>query len=74
MSKPRRAPNKTEKLAACLLMLDLVPEPVRKTGTPEDICRSVVWHHEVQFAIKAHNDPRLLTPMRPAGVRASRKP
>jgi hypothetical protein len=69
MSKPRRAPNKTERLAAVLLMLKrggdwLVPEPVRSNGDAKSICAAVVWNHDVQFAIRPHNDPRLLTPMR----------
>jgi hypothetical protein len=73
--KPRRAPNKTEKLAAVLLLIKrgdswLVPEPVRSSGDAKAICASVEWHHDVHHAIRPHNDPRLLTPLAPAAHKA----
>lgn len=69
----RRQPNKTEKLAAVLLMLRrgtgewLIPSPLRDVGTPEQICRGVVWQHEHPVALGGGgNDPRMLTPMQKA--------
>jgi hypothetical protein len=67
----RRRPNLTERLAAVLLLIKrgedwLVPEPIRSAGTAAEIVTSVEWHHDVPFAVRPHNDPRLLTPMAPA--------
>lgn len=71
MTKPRRRPNATEKLAATLLMLKrgdewLIPEPLRSAGSATEIVRAVDWHHEARFAIRPDHDPRMLTPLRPA--------
>jgi hypothetical protein len=75
MGAPRRRPNKTEKLAAVLLLIRrgdqwLVPEPIRSHGTAAEICAAVEFHHDVHHAIRPHNDPRLLTPLSPAAHRA----
>ena len=64
----RRAPNKTEREAACLLMLKrgnewLIPEPLRSKGTAEEICKSVQYHHEFPDALGGTTDPRNMTPM-----------
>lgn len=65
----RRAPNKTEREAACLLMLKrgdgtwLIPEPTRSKGTAEEICASVQYHHEFPDALGGNTDPRNLTPL-----------
>ena len=42
-----------------------MPEPIRTAGTADQILASVVWHHDVPYAVRAHNDPRLLTPLQP---------
>lgn len=71
MRKPRRTPNLTEKAAACLLMLKrgtgewLIPEPIRSTGTADEIVRWVEWHHENYYAEGGTTDPRMLTPLAP---------
>lgn len=67
----RKPPNKTEKLAAALLMLKrgedwLIPEPIRSTGDAKAICACVEWDHATPHALTADNRPQNLTPMRPA--------
>ena len=69
MSK-NRIPNKTERLAAVLLMLKrgeewLIPEPTRSEGTAKEICAAVEWHHTTPFAIVRETRPQALTPLRP---------
>jgi hypothetical protein len=69
MAARRRAPNKTERIAACLLMLKrgdewLIPEPLRSTGTAEEICSVVEWHHSFRHASGGDTRPQNITPMR----------
>jgi hypothetical protein len=71
MADRRRAPNKTERIAACLLMLKhgdewLIPEPLRSTGTAEEICRCVDWDHAFRHASGGDTRPQNITPMRKA--------
>lgn len=67
----RRAPNLTEKTAACLLMLKrgedwLIPEPIRSTGTAEEICKAVEWDHAFLHALGGDTRPQNITPLRKA--------
>lgn len=67
--KKRRLPTLTERNAACLLMLKkgddwLIPEPLRSTGTAEEIVKAVDWHHEFPDALGGTTDPRNITPLR----------
>ena len=64
-----RIPNKTEKLAAVLLMLKrgdgwLIPEPVRSKGSAKEICAAVEFHHTTPFALVGVTRPQALTPLR----------
>jgi hypothetical protein len=68
MTKRRRAPNLTERNAACLLMLKrgdgwLIPEPLRSTGTAKEIVAAVQWHHETFHAIGGTVKPQNITPL-----------
>lgn len=71
MSKRRRRPNKTERTAAALLAIRrgdawLIPEPLRSTGSAEQIVASVDWHHNVPHAIGGTTAPQNLVPLPPA--------
>jgi hypothetical protein len=71
MATRRRAPNKTERIAACLLMLKrgdewLIPEPLRSTGTAEEINSFVDWDHAFRHASGGDTRPQNITPMRKA--------
>lgn len=75
----RRAPNKTEKLAAVLLMLKrgeewLVPEPIRSKGTAKQICATVHWDHLTPHAFTQDNRPQNLDPKSPAEHSVKTKP
>lgn len=65
----RRLPNKTEKIAACLLLLKrgddwLIPEPVRSTGSADEICRCVEWHHTIlPHELGGDTAPQNITPL-----------
>lgn len=67
----RRLPNKTEKIAACLLLLKrgdewLIPEPTRSTGSAEEICRCVEWHHTIlPHELGGTTAPQNITPLLP---------
>lgn len=68
MIKRRRAPNQTERTAACLLMLKrgddwLIPEPLRSSGTAAEICRAVQWDHAHHHALGGDTRPQNITPM-----------
>lgn len=65
MSKPRRAFNKTERLAAALLEIKrgdcwLIPEPLRSQGTAAEICKQVEADHGVPWALSQDNSPQNL--------------
>lgn len=60
--------NKTERLAAALLMIKrgdewLIPEPLRSSGEAEAICKSVEWDHHHPHAQGGTNDPQNMRPM-----------
>ena len=64
----RRAPNKTERIAACLLMLKvgdkwLIPEPLRSTGTAAEIENFVQWDHAFLHSLGGDTRPQNITPM-----------
>jgi hypothetical protein len=68
MAARRRAPNASEKIAACLLMLKdggewLIHEPLRSMGTADMICAAVEWHHSFQHALGGDTRPQNITPM-----------
>jgi hypothetical protein len=68
MAKPRRRPNMTEKLAACLCEIQrggvwLIPEPLRMTGTAKEIVAAVQWDHATPWTWTQDNRPQNLTPM-----------
>jgi hypothetical protein len=68
MAKPRRRPNMTEKLAACLCEIQrggvwLIPDPLRTNGTAKEICAAVEWDHATPWAWTQDNRPQNLTPM-----------
>lgn len=66
---PRRAPNRTEQLAAVLLLLRvgdewLIPEPLRSTGSAEEIVATIEFdHYPVRRADGGTNKPQNLRPM-----------
>jgi hypothetical protein len=67
--RKRRAPNKTERLAAALLHLKhgdgtwLIPEPLRSSGDASKICAAVQWDHRHPHAQGGTNDPQNLQPL-----------
>lgn len=74
----RRAPNKDERIAACLLMLKLgdewlVPEPIRSTGTTAEILACVQWDHAFLHALGGDTRPQNITPMRVAAHKEKSK-
>jgi hypothetical protein len=71
MSTRRRAPNKDERIAACLLMLKrgeewLIPEPIRSSGTAKEILAVVQWDHAFLHAMGGDTRPQNITPLRVA--------
>jgi len=70
-SKRGRAPNLTEKAAACLLMIKrgdgswLIPEPLRSEGTAKEIVSSVEWDHRHPDKLGGTTDPQNLQPLDP---------
>jgi len=68
-TKTKRLPNKTEKIAACLLLLKrgddwLIPEPIRSTGSADEICRCVEWHHTIlPHELGGDTRPQNITPL-----------
>lgn len=66
----RRPPNKTEKLAAVLLMIKrgdkwLIPEPQRSSGDAKAICACVQWDHLSPHAVSADDRPQNYDPKSP---------
>ena len=64
----RRAPNRTEKLAAVLLEIKrgsewLIPEPLRSFGDAKAICAHVDFHHNIPHAIGGDTRPQNMTPL-----------
>jgi hypothetical protein len=65
----RRAPTRTEIAATALLQVTrgdgswLIPEPLRSTGTAEQIVRSVEWDHRHPHAQGGTMDPQNLQPL-----------
>lgn len=63
----RRRPNATEREAAALLTIKrgdrwLIPEPLRSTGTAQEIVSSVEWDHQFPWALGGGNEPQNLKP------------
>lgn len=61
--KPRRMPNKTERLAAALLAIRrgdswLIPEPLRSSGDAKAICAHVTPDHTVPWTWTHDNSPQ----------------
>lgn len=70
ISKRRRAPNASEKIAAALLQIKrgdnwLIPEPLRSSGDARAICAAVQWDHGTPHAIGGGTDPSNMRPMTP---------
>jgi hypothetical protein len=67
----RRAPNKTERLAAALLQIKrgenwLIPEPIRSSGDAKAICACVEWDHGKAFKLGGDTSPQNMNPLPPA--------
>ena len=68
MTKRRRLPNKTEKIAACLIEIKrgkewLIPEPLRSTGTADEVVKFVQWHHLFPDSLDGDTRPQNITPL-----------
>ncbi len=66
----RRALNKTERIAAALLQIKrgdewLIPEPLRSTGTAEQIAASVEWDHKFLKTWGGDESPQNMQPLTP---------
>jgi len=66
--KLRRKPNLTERAAAALLAIKkgdgwLIPEPLRSSGTADEIVAHVEWHHVTAASIGGSTVPQNIIPM-----------
>jgi len=66
--RKRRAPNKTERLAAALLQIKrgdewLIPEPLRSSGDAAAICRHVEWDHKFLKTWGGDESPQNMQPL-----------
>lgn len=65
----RRALSMTERAATALLQIKrgdgswLIPDPLRSTGTADQIVRSVDWDHRHPHAQGGTNDPQNMQPL-----------
>jgi hypothetical protein len=67
MTRKRRAPNKTEKIAALLLTVKrgygwLIPEPLRSSGDAKAICAHVQWDHLHPDSLGGDTSPQNMDP------------
>jgi hypothetical protein len=63
----RRAPNKTEKIAALLLTIKrgdgwLIPEPLRSSGDAKAICAHCQWDHLHPHSLGGDTSPQNMDP------------
>lgn len=65
----RKKLSRNQREAACLLAIKrgdgswLIPEPLRSSGTPEEIIQAVQYDHATPHALTADDRPQNLTPM-----------
>jgi hypothetical protein len=67
LTKKRRAPNKDERIAACLLEIKrgdewLIPEPLRSSGDTQAILRHVEWDHLKMDTLGGDTSPQNISP------------